>query len=79
MWICMKMAVLIRNEFFQDSQPNCPIIQCCGTETIYSGSSSDFGKVSVSVPFPDPDPKNTILSTFFQTKFFLQNLAVLKL
>jgi hypothetical protein len=29
---------------------------CCGTETIYSGSDSDFGKVSIPVPNTDPDP-----------------------
>ncbi len=30
--------------------------QCCGSETIYSGSGSDLGKVSDPDPDPDPDP-----------------------
>jgi hypothetical protein len=38
-------------------------IHSCGTETIYSGFGSDFGKVSVPVPDPDPD---IYLSQFFK-------------
>ncbi len=29
--------------------------QCCGTVTIYCGSGSNFGKVSIPVLFPDPN------------------------
>ncbi len=32
------------------------LYHCCGTDVIYSGSGSDFGKVSVPVPDPDQDP-----------------------
>ncbi len=43
--------------------------QCCGTETVYSGSGSYFGKVSIPVPHTDPDPDHTYLEVF-QIQFF---------
>ncbi len=49
----------IRNSVISVSAEYCEP-QCCGTETIYSGSGFDFGKVSIPilvlVPDPYPDP-----------------------
>jgi hypothetical protein len=59
--------------------------QCCGTETVYSGSvsssssSSDFGKffsllVQVTIPGPDPHPD---LDFLVQFKKIVRNLDLL--
>ncbi len=43
--------------------------QCCGTVTIYCGSGSNCGKVSVPVLFPDPntepDPEHVVQNLAF--------------
>ncbi len=52
-------------------------MQLCVTETIYSGSRSDFGKVSVPVPVPDPDLDSDNIKHSFQINKLVQNLAFL--
>jgi hypothetical protein len=68
MWICLKMRDVEPEWFYSRSATQLTIIQCCGTKTVYSGSGSDFEKVSVPDPDSDPDP-NHILHSFSNKKF----------